>query len=85
MRIELQETALIDRYLLRQLDEAAMREVEACMLASNAFAETVEAQRLAHRLIRFYGRRQERHRLGEIYRILHGEPGFARQIANIFA
>lgn len=84
MRIELEETALIDRYLFRQLDEAETHEVEACMLASDAYAEKVEAQRLAHRLIRSYGRRQERHRLREIYRLLLGEPGFARQIANIF-
>ncbi|WP_276482298.1 hypothetical protein [Paraflavitalea pollutisoli] len=84
MRPELNEISLIDLWLLRQLPEAEAQAVEARILVDEAFAEKVEAQRVCHRLIHQYGRRQERFRLETIYRQLLQEAGFAQQLNTIF-
>jgi hypothetical protein len=84
MRSELNELALIDSYLLKQLDREVTRAFEAGLLLNEAFAEKVEAQRMAHRVIRLYGRREERRRLDNIYRLLQREPAFAGQLTTIF-
>ena len=84
MRSELNEISLIDRWLLHQLSEAEARNFEVRLLLDEAFAEKVEAQRICHRLIRHYGRRQERFRLEAIYGLLMEEAGFARQMNKIF-
>jgi hypothetical protein len=83
MRSELTETRLIDGYLLRQLGEAETRSFEATLLLNEALAEKVETQRLAHRLIRLYGRNEQRSRLEKIYRQLLTEKTFADQLKNI--
>jgi hypothetical protein len=85
MRNQLNEVALIERYLLRQLGEDETRRFEASVLLDEALAEKVEAQRRAYRLIRAYSRRRERQRLENIYRQLMGEPAFAQQINTLFA
>lgn len=85
MRSELNEAWLIDRYLFRQLNEDDTREFEAGLLFSETFAAKVEAQRVAHRLIRLYSRMHERNRLEEIYRQLLTEKNFTDQLKNIFA
>lgn len=84
MRPELNEISLIDQWLLHQLPEAAAQDFEAKMLIDEAFAEKVEAQRVCHRLIHQYARRQERHRLESIYRLLMEDTGFAHQLNTIF-
>jgi hypothetical protein len=84
MRSELNEICLIDQWLLHQLPEAEARNFEARLLLDEAFAEKVEAQRICHRLIRHYGRRQERFRLEAIYGLLLKEAGFAHQLNTIF-
>jgi hypothetical protein len=85
MRSELNEAYEIDCYLLRQLSEEDARAFEARLLVDEAFAEKVEAQRTAHRLIRRYAWRQERGRLESIYRRLLEEAEFANQIKSIFS
>lgn len=84
MRPELNEIRLIDQWLLHQLPEAEAKAVEARMLWDEAFAEKVEAQRICHRLVHQYARRQERFRLEAIYRQLLEEPVFAHQLNTIF-
>lgn len=84
MRSELNEIALIEQWLLRQLSEDEARNFEARLLLDGAFAEKVEAQRVCHRLIRHYARAQERLRLETIYRLLLEEAGFAHQLNTIF-
>jgi hypothetical protein len=84
MRSELNEACLIDRYLLRQLSNEEARAFESGLLLNEALAEKVEAQRMAHLLIRLYGRRKERRRLDEIYRQLLMETSFAHQLKTIF-
>lgn len=85
MRNELQETALIDRYLLGRLDEEETRAFEADMIVSHSLAEKVDAQRIAHRLILRFARACERSHLENIYRQLLNDSGFARQLKEIFA
>jgi hypothetical protein len=85
MRNQLNEVALIERYLFRQLSEDENRAFEARVMLDEALAEKVEAQRSAYRLIRGFARRSERHRLEEIYRQLLEETAFAQQIKTIFA
>ena len=85
MRSELNETRLIDGYLLRRLSEEETRIVETDLLLNEPFAEKVEAQRLAHRLVRLYGRKEERSRLERLYRQLLSEPAFADKLKTIFA
>ena len=84
MRSELNETALIDNYLLRQLSQEETRTFEAGLLLNETLADKVEMQRLAHRLIRLYGRKEERSRLERLYRQLLSETAFANQLKNIF-
>ncbi|HEV2478567.1 MAG TPA: hypothetical protein VGS79_02840 [Puia sp.] len=82
MRSELNELALIDSYLFRQLDQQQNQMVETSVLLSEAFARKVEAQRTAHRLIRLYGRNEQRRRLENIYQQLLSEPAFANQLKS---
>ena len=84
MRNELNEAYQIDCYLLRQLSDEDTRAFEARLLLDDALTEKVEAQRVAHRLIRRYAWRQERSRLEAIYRLLLDETDFANQIKTIF-
>ena len=84
MRSELNEICLIDQWLLQKLPEVEAKAVEARMLVDEAFAEKVEAQRICHRLVHQYARRQERFRLESIYRLLMEEAGFAHQLNSIF-
>ena len=85
MRNELTELELIDNYLFHQLNDEDTRIVETKILLNDAFAEKVEAQRHTHRLIRLYGRTEQRSRLEKVYRLLQGEPAFANEIKIIFA
>lgn len=82
MRSELNELALIDGYLLKQLDHDQTEMVETRVLLNQAFAEKVETQRMAHRLIRLYGRNTNRQRLEAIHRQLLKEPAFANEIKS---
>ncbi len=84
MRSDLNEIAGIDQYLFHQFSEAEGKRFEAQLLMNDALAEKVEAQRLAHRLIRLYSRRKERARIEAIYRQLLEEPAFAHQLKTIF-
>lgn len=84
MRSELNEICLIDRWILHQLSEEEARSFEARLVLDEAFAEKVEAQRICHRLIRHYARRQERSRLEKIFGLLMEEAGFAHQLNTIF-
>jgi hypothetical protein len=84
MRNELNEVREIDRYLHRQLTDAEARSFEARVCIHEALAEKLEAQRIAHRIIRLYGRARERRRLQQIYRQLMEEQIFGRQITTIF-
>ena len=84
MRSELNEICLIDQWLLQKLPEADARNFEVRLLLDEAFAEKVETQRICHRLIHQYARRQERFRLESIYRLLMEEAGFAHQLNTIF-
>jgi hypothetical protein len=84
MRSDLNEIAQIDQYLFRQCNEEEAKRFEARLLMNDALAEKVEAQRLAHRLIRLYSRKQERDRIEGIYRQLLEEPAFAHQLKTIF-
>ncbi|HUB60204.1 MAG TPA: hypothetical protein VL978_05875 [Puia sp.] len=84
MRPELNEVRLIDKYLLRQLNEEEARTFESGLLLNDALAEKVEVQRTAHGLIRLYGRRRVRSRLDGIYRQLLTEGNFAHQLETIF-
>lgn len=83
MRSELTELALIDNYLFHQLDQQQTQLVETKVLINEAFAEKVEAQRTAHRLIRLYGRNAQRNRLEDIYQLLLNEPDFANQVKSL--
>lgn len=83
MRSELNELALIDSYLFHQLDQQQTQLVETRVLTNEAFAENVDTQRTAHRLIRLYGRNAQRKRLEDIYRLLLNEPAFAIQIKSL--
>ena len=84
MRSDLNEIAQIDQYLFRQFSEEEGKRFEARLLINEALAEKVEAQRLAHRLIRLYSRKKEHGRIEEIYRQLLEEPAFAHQLKTIF-
>jgi hypothetical protein len=83
MRSELNELALIDSYLFHQLDQQQTQSVETSILLNEDFAEKVEAQRTAHRLIRLYGRKANRSRLEDIYQLLLNEPAFANQLKSL--
>ena len=83
MRSELEEVALIDSYLLKQLDPEVTRAFEAGLLMNEDFAQKVEAQRSAHRLIRLYGRNANRNRFENIYQLLLNEPAFAGQLKSL--
>ncbi len=83
MRSELTELELIDNYLFRQLDQQQTQKVETNLLVDEAFAEKVEAQRTAHRLIRQYGRNANRQRLENIYHLLLNEAAFAGQLKSL--
>ena len=84
MRSDLNEIARIDQYLFRQCSEEEGKRFEAQLLMNDALAEKVEAQRLAHRLIRLYSRKKERDRIEGIYQQLLEEPAFADQLKTIF-
>lgn len=84
MRSDLNEIAQIDQYLFGQFSEEEGKRFEARLLMNNALAEKVEAQRLAHRLIRLYSRKQERIRIERIHRLLLEKPAFAHQLKTIF-
>ena len=84
MRSDLNEIARIDQYLFRQFSEEEGKRFEAQLTVNDALAEKVEAQRLAHRLIRLYSRKKERGRIERIYRQLLEEPAFAHQLKTIF-
>lgn len=84
MRSDLNEIARIDQYLFRQLSEEERKRFEARLLMSDALAEKVAAQRLAHRLIRLYSRNKEREKVEGIYQQLLEEPAFAHQLKTIF-
>jgi hypothetical protein len=83
MRSELNEVHLIDQYLLGRLSEENELVFEANLLLDEAIAEKLESQRMAHRLIRRYARKEERRRLEEIYQLLLKESDFAHQIKTI--
>jgi len=83
MRSELTELELIDNYLFRQLDQQQTQKVETNLLVDEAFAEKVEAQRTAHRLVRLYGRNATRNRFESIYQLLLNEPAFAGQLKSL--
>ena len=84
MRSDLNEIAQIDQYLFRRFSEEEGKRFEARLSMNDALAEKVEAQRLAHRLIRLYSRKKERGRIEGIYRHLLEEPAFAHQLKTIF-
>jgi hypothetical protein len=84
MRSDLNEIAQIDQYLFRQFSEEEGKRFEAQLSMNDALAEKVEAQRLAHRLIRLYSRKKERGRIEGIHRQLLEEPAFAHQLKTIF-
>lgn len=84
MRNDLNEIARIDQYLLLQLSDEESNRFEAQLLINDRLAEEVEAQRLAHRLIRLHGQHKERSRIEGIYRQLLQEPAFAHQVKTIF-
>ncbi|HLI94415.1 MAG TPA: hypothetical protein VKU83_12415 [Puia sp.] len=84
MRNELNEIQLIDRYLFRKLDQAECRAFEASLLVDESLAAKVEAQRIAHRLIRLYGQNEDRRRFNCIYRRLQCEESFSRRLKHIF-
>lgn len=83
MRSELNEVYLIDQYLLGRLSKEEEQVFETSLLLDEAIAEKLEAQRMAHRLIRRYARKMERRRFEEIYQLLLDEPDFAHQIKTI--
>jgi hypothetical protein len=85
MRSELNEIRLIDEYLFGQLNEEDRRWFDARLLCNEKFAEKVDRQRSAHRLIRLFARSIQRRRLEAIHHKLLSEPEFARQLKNIFA
>ena len=80
MRSELNELALIDNYLLQQLDEKETNNVETSIILNESFAAKVEAQRMAHRLVRLHGQKCY---LESIYQYLMQEPAFSNQIKNL--
>jgi hypothetical protein len=84
MRSDLNEIAEIDQYLFGQLSEEETKRFEASLLINNALAEKAEAQRLAHLMIRRYGRKKELDKLEAIYRLLSEESSFAHQLKTIF-
>jgi hypothetical protein len=84
MRSELTEISLIDRYLFRQLNDEDRKTFEASLLVDETLADSVEAQRKAHRLVRLYARNKERSRLETIYHRLLREPAFLHQLKTIF-
>jgi alanine-alpha-ketoisovalerate/valine-pyruvate aminotransferase len=84
MRSDLNEIAQIDQYLFRHFSEEEGKRFEAQLLMNNALAEKVEAQRLAHRVIRLFSRKKERDKIEGIYRQLLEEPAFAHQLKTIF-
>ena len=84
MRSELNEAALIDEWLFGRMGDEDGRHFEARLLTDEAFAEKVEVQRMAHRLVRRYARTEEKGRLERIYRLLLHEPDFANQLNAIF-
>ncbi len=83
MRSELNEVYLIDQYLLGRLSKEEELVFETNLLLDEAIAENLEAQRIAHRLIRRYARKEERRRLEEMYQRLLNEPDFVHQIKTI--
>ena len=85
MRSELNEIRLIDEYLFRQIPAAEAQAFEARLLCDGPLAERVEAQRIAHRLVRLYSRKKERRRLEAVYLQLQNEPAFAHQLKTIFS
>lgn len=85
MRSELTEISLIDKYLHQQLDEEQKKTFEAVLLVDEALARNVEAQRLAHRIVRLFARKKERTRLETVYRRLLKEPAFAHHLKTIFS
>jgi hypothetical protein len=85
MRSELNEIQLIDNYLLQRLSEEESRNFAAHLVCNGPLAEKVEAQRIAHRIVRLYARKEERRRLEGIYQHLLDEPSFAHQLKTIFA
>ncbi|HTL08012.1 MAG TPA: hypothetical protein VL307_07140 [Chitinophagaceae bacterium] len=84
MRSELNEIQLTERWLLHQLSETEAANLHARCMVDEAFAENVEAQRNAYRLIRHYARARERRRLETIYRQLMQEGDFAQHLHSIF-
>lgn len=84
MRSELNEIRVIDQYLLLQMPAGEEQAFKARLLCDEPLAEKVEAQRIAHRLIRLYARKQERRRLESLYHHLQNEPAFVHQLKTIF-
>ncbi len=84
MRGNLNEIAQIDQYLFRLFSDEEGKHFEAQLSINDVLAEKVEAQRLAHRMIRLYSREKERGRIEAIYRQLLEEPAFAGQLKTIF-
>ena len=84
MRSELSEISLIDQWLFGQLCEEEARAFEARLVLDEAFAEKVDAQRTAHRMVRRYAHGEARNRLERIYQRLLAETDFAHQLKTIF-
>jgi hypothetical protein len=82
MRSELNEIQLIDRYLFRQLSTEDTQTFEASLMANGPLAERVEAQRITHRLVRLFARKEHLRRFEAIYQQLLQEPAFARQLKS---
>lgn len=84
MRSDLNEIARIDQYLFHQVGKEERKLFASQVLLNDELAEKVEAQRIAHRLIRLYSRKKERDRIERIHRQLLEEPAFAHQLKAIF-
>jgi hypothetical protein len=84
MRSELEQTRLIDDYLLGRLTQSQKSVFETKLLIDGTLDEKVQAQRVVHRLAKLFGRKKARTRFDAIFRQLLTEKDFSQQIHTIF-
>ena len=84
MRSELEQIRRIDDYLLGRLTEEEKSVFETNLLIDENLDEKVRAQRMIHRIAKFFGRKKARQRLDSIFQQLLTEKDFSQQIKSIF-
>jgi len=84
MRNTLLEVQEIDRYILRQMPAEESAVFQARMLITPTLKTKVRHQRIVHKIVKWFGREQQRKQLEALYTSLLRDEKFKQEIEIIF-